>query len=59
MNIKPEAAKLLCQLGLMYDRLDILREMYDPQDRPEKVQLTIDLFKVKIEKIRRQILELD
>ena len=59
MTIKPEAAKLLYQLGLMHDRIDLLKEMYDTQDRPEKIQLTIDLFKVKIEKLRRQISELD
>ena len=59
MNIKPEIAKLLYQLGLMHERLDLLREMYDKQYRPEKIQLTIDLFKVKIEKLRRQISELD
>ncbi len=59
MNIKPEAAKLLYQLGLMYDRVDKLKIMYDAQDRPEKIQLIIDLFKLKIRKIHRQISELD
>lgn len=59
MNIGPKAAKLLYELGLMYEKLDVLQETYDKDNRPEQIQLTIDLFKVKIEKLRRQISELD
>jgi len=59
MKLGPKAAKLLYELGLLYDKLDFLRETYDKQTRPEQIQLTIDLFKVKIEKLRRQISELD
>lgn len=59
MKLRPKAAKLLYELGLLHEKLDFLRETYDKQERPEQIQLTIDLFKVKIEKLRRQISELD
>lgn len=59
MNIEPKAAKLLYELGLIYEKLDFLRDTYGKDNRPEQIQLTIDLFKVKIEKLRRQISELD
>mgnify|MGYP001269310641 CR=1 FL=1 len=59
MKLGPKAAKLLYELGLIYNRLDQLREAYDKDDRPEQIQLTIDLFKIKIKKLRRQISELD
>ena len=59
MKLGPKAAKLLYELGLIYNRLDQLREVYDKDDRPEQIQLTIDLFKIKIKKLRRQISELD
>jgi hypothetical protein len=57
--MKKEAAILLYQLGLMHDRLDILRERYKKDNRPESIQLAIELFKVKIDKLRKQLSELD
>lgn len=53
------AATLLYELGLMHDRLETLQEHYSKEDRPEQIQLTIDLFKAKIKKLRKQLSELD
>jgi hypothetical protein len=56
--MKKEAAVLLYKLGIMHDRLDNLRERYK-DGRSEQIQLTIDLFKVKIAKLHKQLCDLD
>ena len=52
-------AALLYQLGMVYDKLETLRDVYPKGDRPANVDLVIKALKFKIVKIKRQISELD
>ena len=59
MDDKKKVAALLYQLGLVYDKLETLRNVYPRGSRPDNVDLVVKALKFKIVKIKQQISELD
>lgn len=59
MDDKKKVAALLYQLGLVYDKLETLRNIYPRGSRPDNVDLVVKALKFKIVKIKQQISELD
>lgn len=59
MDDKKKVAALLYQLGLVYDKLETLRNIYPRGSRPGTVDLVVKALKFKIVKIKQQISELD